>query len=78
MKEQYKGFLWRRGEKLESISPYKIPKSAAKKIAQYTISGEFVKEYNTISEAKKQFPNVGKVLRGQAKHCHNFIFKYIE
>lgn len=77
MGEQYKGFLWSRGEKQDSIKPYKTPKSAAKRIAQYTMDGEFVKEYNTISEAKKLFPNVGKVLRGQATHCHNYIFKYV-
>ena len=78
MGEQYKGFLWRRGEKQDSIKPYKTPKCAAKRIAQYTMDGKFVKEYRTISEAKKEFPNVGKVLRGQASHCHNYIFKYIE
>ncbi len=78
MGEQYKGFLWSRGEKQDLIKPYKTPKSAAKKIAQYTMDGVFVKEYNTISEAKKEFPNVGRVLRGQANHCHNYVFKYLE
>lgn len=54
-----------------------VPRKA-KKVGQYTIDGKLVKVFNTVREAKKEFPNVGKVLRGQAKHCHNFIFKYIE
>lgn len=78
MGEQYKGFLWSRGEKQDSVKPYKVPKSAAKRIAQYTMDGEFVKEYTTISEAKRLFPNVGRVLKGQATHCHNYTFKYID
>lgn len=37
-----------------------------------------VKIFNTVREARKEFSNVGKVLRGQATHYHNFIFKYEE
>ena len=48
----------------------------AKKVGQYTMDGILVRIFNTVREAKKEFPNVGKVLRGQATHCHNFIFKY--
>lgn len=77
MGEQYKGFLWARGEKLEFVKPYKTPKCSAKKIGQYTMEGELVKIFNTVREARKEFPNVSKVLNGQAKHCHNFTFKYI-
>ena len=48
----------------------------AKKVGQYTMDGTLVRIFNTVREARKEFPNVGKVLRGQATHCHNFIFKY--
>jgi hypothetical protein len=79
MEQQYKGFLWRRGEdKLDKISPYKISKSSARKIGQYTMDDVLIKVFNTVREARKEFPNVSKVLKGEAKHCHNFKFKYLE
>lgn len=74
----YKGFLWCRGDKLDSMSPYKAPKSKTRKIGQYTIDGDLVKVFNTVRECRKDFPNVSKVLNGSASHCHNFIFKYLE
>jgi len=75
---QCKGYLWWRGDKLESLPPYKKSKSSAKKIGQYTLNGELVKIFNTVREARKEFPNVSKVLKKQASHCHGFNFKYIE
>ena len=67
----------------DSIKEDKVPSQLNKinkrrKIGQYTMDGELVKEFNTLREAKKEFPNVSKVLRGEAKHCHNFKFKYLE
>lgn len=72
----YKGFLWFRGEKLERVAPYEN-KSKAKKVAQYTMDGKLVKIFDKVRDAKKEFPNVQKVLSGKAKHCHNFTFKYV-
>ena len=42
------------------------------------MEGELIKEFNTLREARKEFPNISKVLRGEAQHCHNFKFKYLE
>ena len=78
MGEQYKNFLWLRGEKQDFVKPYIIPISKAKKIGQYTMNDELIKEYNTVRECRKDFPNVSKVLNGSAKHCHNFKFKYLD
>lgn len=74
----YKGFLWCRGDKLNTMPPYKTPKSSARKIGQYTKDGDLIKKFNTLRECRKEFPNVSKVLNGSANHCHGFIFKYIE
>lgn len=49
-----------------------------RKVGQYTMDGELVKVFDTLRECRKEFPNVSKVLRGQAKHCHNYTFKYLE
>lgn len=71
----YKEYIWIRGEKLEKVAPRKINK--VRKIGQYTMDGDLVKIFDTLREARKEFPNVSKVLNGQAKHCHNYTFKYI-
>lgn len=77
LNESYKGYLWIRGEKLDKLEPH-CPKSKSRKVGQYTINGELVKIFNTVREARKEFPNVSKVLNGTAKHCHNYNFKYLE
>lgn len=73
----YKNYLWLRGEKQDFVKPYK-PKSQPKKIGQYDINDKLVKVFNTVREARKEFPNVSKVLNGTAKHCHGYTFKYLE
>ena len=55
-----------------------LPPVHNKKVYQYSLKGELIKEFNTLREARKEFPNISKVLRGEAKHCHNFKFKYLE
>lgn len=40
--------------------------------------GTLVYIFNTVREARKEFPNVSKVLNRTAKHCHNYYFKYLE
>lgn len=75
--QSYKGFLWVRGEKLDKVNPLNTT-TKARKIGQYTMEGELIHIFNTVREARKEFPNVSKVLNGTAKHCHNYIFKYLE
>lgn len=41
------------------------------------LDGNFIKRFNTISECMKEFPYCRKVLRGERKTAHNYIFKYI-
>ncbi len=73
----YKGFIWIRGEKLDRVPNMKNKVKQTRKVGQYTMNGELIKIFNTVREAKRYFPSVSKVLRGQANHCHNFLFKYI-
>ena len=47
-----------------------------KKVYQYTLNGEFVKEWNSINECKKEYPSVLQVLLGKRNHCHKFKFYY--
>lgn len=74
----YKGYIWIRGEKLDRVPSKEGIVNKRRKIGQYTLEGQLIKVFNTLRECRKEFPNVSKVLRGQAKHCHNYTFKYIE
>lgn len=56
--------------------------SSAKKVAQYTKDGEFIKEFASARLAAKELnldsSTISKVCRGQNKTHGGFIFKYIE
>lgn len=55
--------------------------SKTKKIAQYTVDGEFLKEYNSIKEAADatgaKSPNIHHALTGMYKTSAGFIWKYV-
>lgn len=64
---------------VESLNPVVNKRNISKKIIQFTETGNFVKEFNSITEAVKIYgTGVQKVLRGQQKHCKHFIFKFKE
>lgn len=73
----YKGFQWsyKKEEILENLEKTSL-KSTPKQINQYTLSGDFVKTWETYSSCREEFPNVGKVLRGITSQCKGFVFKY--
>ena len=48
-----------------------------KKVGQYDLEGNLVKIYDTVTECKKEFSNVGKVLKGILSKTKGFTFKYI-
>jgi hypothetical protein len=54
-------------------------KPQSKKIIQYTKEGEFVREFNSISEANRHFnlsdKYMSKHLRGKTKTCVGYYFK---
>ena len=76
MGKPYKNFLWCRGEKQDSIKPYKL-RTKQRKVGQYTLDGKLVKIYDTVRAARKDFSNVNKVLKGIAAQCKGYTFKYI-
>ena len=50
----------------------KVPK----KVYQYTLEGDFVKEWESIEKCRKEFPAVLQVLLGKRNHCHKFKFSF--
>ena len=59
-------------------------KSAAKKknkkVAQFSIDGQFIKEYNSVEEARKEtgVQHISCVCRGDRKKAGGYIWKYVE
>jgi hypothetical protein len=51
-----------------------------KKIVQYTLDGQFVREFNSIAEANRFFnlsdKYISKHLRGITKTCAGYYFRY--
>lgn len=70
--KDYKGSYW-------SIEKYInfFKRETAKKVAQLSDNGEIVKIWNSISECKRQFPNVVKVLAGKYTQSKGFKFKIV-
>ena len=71
---------------------YKTPKKAFKKgqnsvkVNQYTVNGNFIRTYNSITEASEQFLRVSKrphssissVVRGKSKTAFGYIWRYAD
>jgi group I intron endonuclease len=59
-----------------------MAKAKGKKVAQYTNDNEFIKEYNSISEAGRvsgiKNKNISSVLCGRTKTAGGYIWKYID
>ena len=72
------GYQWSL-EKLPCM-PSVVQKTQGKprKVGQYTISGELVKIYNTVTECVKDFSGCRHVLSGRNKTSGGYVFKYIE
>lgn len=74
----YKGYIWTRGEKLNRV-PSKVEQiKIPRRIGQYDANNNLIKIYDTLRACRKDFPNVSKVLKGIASHCHGYTFKYIQ
>ena len=70
----YQNYYWsysKYNNILEEEQAY-IPKKT--KVYQYTLNGEFVREWESINECRKEFPSVLQVCLGKRTHCHNFSF----
>ena len=67
---------------LTEESKQKWLKKVQKKILQYNLEGEFIKEWNSIKEASSTLNisdgNICQVLKQQRYQCSNYIFRYKE
>jgi group I intron endonuclease len=72
------GFFWTY-DFVENFIPLKDRRK--KKVHQYNLQGEFVNEFNSVSEASKHTgcnkTGIGKVSRGERKSCGGYLWRYI-
>ena len=47
-----------------------------KKVYQYTLEGDFVREWDSITSCRKEYPSVLQVCLGKRQHCHKFKFSF--
>lgn len=73
-KHKVAGFYWSlyKYDRLDNIKPYNT-----KSIGRYDKEGNLLEIFTTVRSARKQYPNVTKVLKGICNYCHGFVFKYI-
>jgi group I intron endonuclease len=71
-----KGFVW----SYSSTFPKHLKDLRKKGIQQFTLDGEFVNDYKSVSEASKQTgcnkTSIAKVCRGERKSCGGCFWKY--
>lgn len=53
-----------------------IMTTTPRKVYQYTLNNEFIREWNSISECKKEYPSVLQVLLGKRMHCKQYKFTF--
>lgn len=65
-------------EKKDRLDPVVDKRNIKKPIGRYDLSGKLLQQYNSITEAQEIYGSgVRRVLKGQQKQCHGFIFKYL-
>lgn len=73
-----RGFYW----SYDYYDKFPLPKDKRrKKVAQYTLEGKFVNEFNSVAEASNYSgcnkTSIAKVCREERKTCGGFIWKYL-
>ena len=53
-----------------------IESKKPRKVYQYTLEGDFVREWDSITECRKYFPSVLQVCLGKRNHCKKFNFSF--
>lgn len=70
----FKGYFWTIGDVIEN--PYF--NDNGRQVGKYDLEGNLLKIYKSVCQAKKEYPNCVKVLKGYMNKCKGFVFKYID
>lgn len=77
------GFIWIFGtpDEIGEVKPRNDISRTPKKIAMYDLEGNFIREFDSIAEAKRNVPkakNINKVLKGKRNKAGGYVWKYLE
>jgi len=75
------GYMWFKEYQGEIIQPFISNRGGIRKVAQYTMSGELIKVWNSMSESKKDgfaTSAITMCCKGVRNHHKNYIWKYYE
>lgn len=79
-KGQFGGFQWRYGDSKENIGKYQKPSNKGIPVKQYSLQGEFIKEWDSVRKAsinlKIDAIGIRKCAKGIYKTSGGFIWKY--
>lgn len=76
-KKSYQGYQFSL-EKVDKMSEIIDVRQIKKKVGRFSLTGELLEEYNSITEARNIYGNsIKNCLNGRQKQCKGFIFKYI-
>ena len=74
------GFIWKYEGDTNFSKNFEPNKTNSKKVFQYDLNGNFIKEWRTITEASRELniydTSIGRVCRGKKKTAGGFIWKY--
>ena len=76
-KDLFKEYYWSY-DKYENIlleNP-ELEQRTPRKVYQYTLEGDFVREWDSITKCRKEFPSVLQVCLGKRNHCKKFKFSF--
>ena len=79
--KRMRGWLTKHKIKLQEISdkPYKERKGPSKPVHQFTLTGEYVRSYNSARETEAygfNYRNVSQVCHGEKKSHKGFVFRF--
>lgn len=72
-KSLYENYYW----SYEKLDKYPTPQSNKKRIAQYDLSGNLIKVWDSYRECAKEFSNLRYVLNGARSNTKGYVFKYL-
>lgn len=70
------GYRWTRGDNPPEKIEVPIYNNRPLKVDMFDLDGNYIKTFNTVSEADKLYPGCRLVLKGKNKSSHGYIFKY--
>lgn len=70
------GYRWTRSNNPSKFIEVTNNINTPRKVEMYDKNGVFIKTFDTVSQADKEYPGCRSVLKGSSKTSHGYIFKY--